>query len=157
MNVVPRTVLVRPADPLGDLGRRAVHAQRVGDGAEAGDVACGALSKKIVQFHSQAILNPFSMVDGGSPMFWIYLIVWISCVHPSHNYSCLHRPGCGLPSRYPAHPKSCLCLDQFYPGGRSSLQPACVRSIMDRLDRAGNEGPSQRRPYYDLLLVESTY
>ena len=69
MNVVPRTVLVRPADPLGDLGRRAVHAQRVGDGAEACDVACGALSKKIIQFHSPAILNPFSMVDGGSPMF----------------------------------------------------------------------------------------
>ena len=46
MNVVPRTVLVRPADPLGDLGRRAVHAQWVGNGAEAGDIACGALSNR---------------------------------------------------------------------------------------------------------------
>ena len=46
MNVVPRTVLVGPAHPLGDLGRRAVHAQRVGDGAEACDVACGALSSR---------------------------------------------------------------------------------------------------------------
>ena len=46
MDVVPRTVLVRPADSLGDLGRRAVHAQRVGDGAEAGDIACGALRKR---------------------------------------------------------------------------------------------------------------
>ena len=46
MNVVPRAVLVRPADPLGDLGCRAVHAQWVGDGAEACDVACGALSNR---------------------------------------------------------------------------------------------------------------
>ena len=154
MNVVPRTVLVRPADPLGDLGRRAVHAQRVGDGAEAGDIACGALSKKIVQFHSQAILNPFSMVYGGSPMFQLDIS---NCSDqlcaPISDYSCLHRPGCGRPSQYPAHPKSCLCLDQFYPGGRSSLQPACVRSII--MDRARNEG--LRRFYYDLLLVESTY
>ena len=70
---------------------------------------------------------------------WRIAYVSIGCSDqlcaPIPDYSCLHRPGCGRPSQYPAHPKSCLCLDQFCPGGRSSLQPACVRS---KLDRAGN-------------------